>query len=177
MIVRFRRWLADVISPDTGTTVVAGEHCHHLTAADTELSMHQLLTAAVTDTQKFAAALAGLGGCPACSLSVLAQLVYTLAGFVFDQEHHADDEPRCSCEDPVAAEVIALRLTLCVSGDNDHFGVADALAGVIDCQSCLLSVLFALMAAHITVLEGTTVAWRPLLERQLLAMLDEGSAK
>jgi hypothetical protein len=158
--------------------VVAAEHRHHTTAADSELIARRLLTAAVTDTQKFAAALADLGGCPACTLSVLAQLVYTLCGFVFDQEHHDDfEEPGCSCEEPIAAEVLALRLVLCASGDNDHFGVANALEHVIYCQSCLLEVLFAFVTAHITILEGTNVAWRPLLERQLMALLDEAAAQ
>lgn len=172
-ITRWRRRLADLLCPDTGTTVVAREHCHHTTAAHSELIARRLLTAAVTDTQRFAAALTSLGACQACTLSVLAQIVYQLCGFVFDQEHHDDDEPRCSCEDPIAAEVLALRLVLCASGDDDHFAVANALEEVIDCQSCSLAVLFSLVSAHVQILDGTNAAWRPMLEQRLLAILDE----
>jgi hypothetical protein len=179
LIVRFRRRATDLICPDTGTTAIPGEHCAHTTAAATELTVRRLLVAAVTDTQKFAVALANLGGCPACSLSVLAQMTYSLCGFVFDQEQHThEDKPAaCSCEDPIAAEVLALRLVLCASGDDDHFAVANALENVIDCQSCLLAVLFALVSAQVTILGGTNVAWRPLLERQLMALLDQAAAQ
>jgi hypothetical protein len=44
---------------------------------------------------------------------------------------------------------------------------------ILDCQACLLSVLMALVSANVSILDDTKVAWRPMLERQLLTILDE----
>ena len=132
---------------------------------------------AVGSPQPFAEVLAELGNCPGCSLALISEAVYTLAGLVSQQETEDwpaddDDEEVCRCERPVVPEVISMRATLAMaSGDEE---VLAATLAEPQCRLCLLSVLVATTRAHLAVLDGTKAAWRPALEEYLLSVLDGG---
>jgi hypothetical protein len=60
------------------------------------------------------------------------------------------------------------------AADSDDDAVlAATLAEVADCRWCLMSVVMALVHSQIAILDDTRVAWRPVLERHLLKVLDD----
>jgi len=155
--------------------MVPGDACVH--DVDAGLTLRRLLLA-VADPERFAAELARFGDCRACSAAVLVQACYELAGLVLDCEDSdqlADDEEGCG--HAVSAEAVAMRLVLSYSSGGDPDGDPDTLsvilAEIAGCTSCLISVVMALTNANVAILDGTHRSWRPVVERRLLALLDE----
>jgi hypothetical protein len=175
LIVRLRRWLVDLLSPDT-TAVIPGEHCPHTTAPG--LLVRRLL-ASVGEPEHFASVLASFANCAGCSAAVTTQLAYELAGVLLaDADSDADDAPptcACTSERPVNAAIMAARLSLAYdSQDLDSIGFA---LGEIGCRYCMMAVIMALVTVNVEILSDTCVAWRPAQERLLTAMLDAEAAK
>lgn len=149
-------------------------------SGDPELAMHRLIDSAVNDSERFAVLLDRLG-CPPGSLrgQVLAELVYTVAGWVQDAD--GTDEPDdatlpCTCEGSVPAEAKAIRIALAykaMDGSDDGATLSSALVDAARCPAHVLDVLAAQAGAQVGMLDGTGHDWRPTLERELLALLDE----
>ncbi|ORW86910.1 hypothetical protein AWB92_24810 [Mycobacterium sp. IEC1808] len=135
--------------------------------------MRQLLSA-VNDPKRFAEVVASFGDCGGCTASVIAQFSCEMACLVTDiNAQDADDLlRRCTCDHPVSPEVMCMRLVLACSSHN-----ADALAltlgQVCECTNCVIDVVLALVFANVALLDDTEVAWRPMVERRVLAILDQ----
>lgn len=173
----WRRRLADWISPDTsGASVIPGESCTHL--VDAEAAMLRLL-AAVNDPAKFADVLVGFARCPSCAAALIAQIVYTLAGAAMDEDIDPQDiDPDidtlpCLCTSPVPAEVWGMRLVLAFAADEHTLG--HAMGQLMACPNCLVAAIFSITHANVALLNGTGLSWRPLIQRNLLAALDDAA--
>lgn len=175
LMARLRRWLADVISPDTRTVVVPGEHCAHAASANPEVTVRRLLTS-VTSAEHFVDQLAKFVDCGDCSASVIWYLTGELAGTLLDADSDEDataTPPICTCARPVNAAAMVLRLSLGYDSHDDH-SLGQAL-GEIGCTYCMLAVIVAAITAHVETLSDVHVGWRLSSERLLMSMLDEAA--
>lgn len=169
---RFVLWLRVLFFRRAGSVVVVpGAECAH--DADPDVLMRRLLRA-VNDPQSFAEVLAGFGNCRGCSMGVVAQLVYTLAGLLLDQDQDVDDQSieSCTCDHPAIPEIVAMRLVLTLDAEDDAV-LGMTLGQVANCTSCMLAVLVASTRAQAITLNDVSPAWRPVFERHLLRLLDQ----
>ncbi len=164
-------WLAVLFSRPSRTAVVPRAKCAH--DVDPDVLMRRLLRA-VNDPPSFAETLAGFGNCRGCSIGVVAQLVYTLAGLMLDQDQDVDDQAieSCTCDHPAIPEIVAMRLVLSLDAEDDAV-LAMTLGQVVNCPSCMLAVLVASTRAQAITLNDVSPAWRPAFERHLLRLLDQ----
>jgi hypothetical protein len=148
---------------------VPGECDHH---HDPEAVMHRLV-ASVTDPQRFAQVLAESANCRGCQAAIIATFAYELAGFVLvDQATDDVSAEQYGCgHTSFNPEMIAMRLTL-ANKSGDTAVTAATLAEADECPDCLASVILSLVNAHVAVLDTTRVSWEPLVQRQLLSLLD-----
>ena len=171
---RWKAWLRALILRRVAGVVpfpAAEDACAH--GHDAQAVLHRLLLA-VNNPQRFAAELAVFANCRGCATAVLVQCVYELAGLLLreaDAEDQPAEEATCDCDCPVCPEAVAMRLALAYDSD-DPDTLAMTLGQILDCRACMLAVILALTRAHVTVLDDTKLAWRPMLERHLLTILD-----
>jgi hypothetical protein len=162
-------WLRRVFRPDARVVVVPGAECAH--DHDHEAVLRRLVLA-VNDPQKFAEVLAQFADCCGCFSAVLVEAVYEMAGLVLDFDPDAGSPFPCACEHPVVPEAMSLRLALSFDSDDEE-ALRMALGQILECRACMLEVIMSLTKANVSILDSTKVSWRPMLERQLLAVLDD----
>lgn len=174
--LRLRQRLSDWLAPDAthSIAVTPGESCDH--TVDSAVRTKQLLLAS-NDPMKLAEALAEFAGCEGCLTATLVYAIYFISGLVMDSEPYQDDnlDPLpCTCKTPKSGEAYAMMLALC-RGSEDTFATSMVLQQFLPCPSCTVDTVVALANANVALLDHATIAWRPLLEKNLASLLDEAT--
>jgi hypothetical protein len=141
---------------------------------DPEVLMHRFIDAAVNDTDRFVELLESIG-CPPDSPRgrVMAELVYTIATWIYDQDSDRPDDDRpvgCTCVVPAVPETIVMLLIITDDSRNWH-ATEHVLKNL--CHVCTARALVLSSRAHARILNDTNPGWRPMAENQLKGRLDE----
>lgn len=147
--------------------------CEH---GDPAARMYQLLTS-LHDAERFADLLFETVGCVECGAAALAETVFSLGGVLMDLQEQQEREQRaddlCECARPVCAESIAMRLVMTDPNDVGALGIM--LNEFLGCDECTSRVIVAQSRVQKALLDETKQDWRPIMERELFALLDEKS--
>ncbi|MEC4763783.1 hypothetical protein VT930_11780 [Mycobacterium sherrisii] len=150
---------------------------------DPENVMRQLVLAAMDNPERLGDLLDGAADCPDCARQALERFAFQFSAWIQDtvDEPEDQDEPlACTCQRPVPAEAMAMRILFgynAMGESDDGATLREAVVDAARCPACNLAVHVAAARFQTNLLDATHDEWMPDneiggLERHYLSMLD-----